>query len=404
MFVIFAKEKITNNNLIIITWTEIFGWGDRMFAFKTCKIINSHIKCNIIIYPKTNNIEQQNDITKLFHCFTNCTVQFKFNDVYILSESYINPLILDVATPDSYNEVLQSLTKNIIKIDEYCGNRSVNMHDDKNWYCAGIGFCNNMKTIGIFLDKSLQINVKSNYTIQNVFFGYISVEGATIDKFNSLKLFINTITQCNKYNSMNIKFIFINKHCIDPLYTLFLLKLKFNKNVENNTFSKIYSNGRCVIINTCETATHAEIAHWMQKSAPEILVTGDQSLTEALSIGNKIIFYQTQPWKTRLIENITNLTHNKPFSNVIYSFFRNIMTESYDTKEQAALIDDPHLLIDFKMLSQFLYAKYDISKQLIGIIKKQLIHPDQINKTRKLVETQIINELPRKIRKLYYGD
>ena len=46
---IYIKENIVGKTVIVIQWTEIFGWGDRMFAYKTCKIINNYINCDIII-------------------------------------------------------------------------------------------------------------------------------------------------------------------------------------------------------------------------------------------------------------------------------------------------------------------------------------------------------------------
>ena len=90
----------------------------------------------------------------------------------------------------------------------------------------------------------------------------------------------------NYYQTINI----ITKDSIEKIDTYIFLKK------ENNTL-----NFRCDIL----PVPNKIMINLMKKSIPDILLTGDQSITDAISCcKKKNIFYQIAPWKTDLAKNL----------------------------------------------------------------------------------------------------
>jgi hypothetical protein len=127
--------------------------------------------------------------------------------------------------------------------------------------------------------------------------------------------FVGMVTQ--KYSSKS--FSIVAPNWIGELdHNLFLKNVRGNyktillhtKNgiaeIENNSGDTLHI--RCDIL----PVANKEMLVLMQHSVDDILLTGDQSITDALSCcSSKNIFYQIAPWKTSLGSNLTKYLPNE---------------------------------------------------------------------------------------------
>ena len=144
------------------------------------------------------------------------------------------------------------------------------------------------------------------------------------------------------------------------------------------SFPFIDESFRVIFINQ---VCHEDFLRLMRLSQPEVLVSGDQSLTEALSMG-KVILYQTQSWKINLVKQLQFITEVLLPNQIINSF----MKQCYHTYNQDPVelftqdkiqrsntishyLHGDTLHKQFKELGEFIRNTFDVKPWIIGKIK-----------------------------------
>jgi len=127
--------------------------------------------------------------------------------------------------------------------------------------------------------------------------------------------FVGMVTE--KYSSKS--FSIVAPNWIGELdHNLFLKNVRGNYKTillyTKNGIAEIENNGGDTLHIRCDIlpVPNAEMLVLMQHSVDDILLTGDQSITDALSCcSSKNIFYQIAPWKTNLGRNLTKYLPNE---------------------------------------------------------------------------------------------
>jgi hypothetical protein len=467
----YQKNAVLNKKTcIIIKWAEIFGSGDKMFVLKTCKIILNHYPdIKIFLYPECSYdgyisiINSFKDIPNCKICLANSWhTSIKYYPQYYAEyykdisrlcnlESTISrfklkdshKIILDVATPNPYFKLLQDYphgTKSYYHIDEYCGHRSYDYYEklewdynkivDSNMLVAGVGYNGYIPAIGIHIDPRLhwKNNIdkdKLYFSLENenlkkrlkknskLFFAYISPEQDQ-NNFTVLYSFIKSIKNLDKCKTNPFHFVVVNKYFDNEYFNNFI-----KKKLKPNSINPIYNLGMIGLhchnsqynfeLTVINRLSNNDMKRMMLLSEPEILVTGDQSLTEALSIGDKIIFYQIQPWKTNFFCGLYSIAlemeKNKLLEGRILTDFLEVQKKfnDYDYCVDFVNLNDNRLHQNFIKFSEFICQHYDFEKYMIGIIKKDILGNTQNGSAEKIknIERRLIRNYETIIKKKY---
>lgn len=105
---------------------------------------------------------------------------------------------------------------------------------------------------------------------------------------------------------------------------------------------------------------HKQYSELFQHALPDVLITGDQSVTDIISCCKKYnIFYQIMPWKTNFAKNLSDLLHNPNLAKV--STACGLEKMSIKTKTDAEMI---YKKGDFRKM-----GKYKLDAVLLSVLE-----------------------------------
>lgn len=146
---------------------------------------------------------------------------------------------------------------------------------------------------------------------------------------------------------------------------------------------------RKVRLRYIEKLSHDDMVTAMSLSKPLIFVSGDQSFAEACSLykikKSKIIFYQMQSWKRRLIDQFCTFSYTvtscealKSFQNLVYNQFRNSQS-TINTEAVKSVLDLLTTKYDeIFQANTLVYEKlnqiFNIEYSLLTIIQHWMLH------------------------------
>jgi hypothetical protein len=352
------SSQVTRPLRFFITWERGQGMGDMLHAIKTSLILKENFSHAVIqILIPANTI-----LPKLFeeHGLQNCI--FTTSNISSLPNIFNeHQYLFEVATPvpDGQRadiEMLKQKFPNIkhIQFDEYNGCRFLdddNISKDVFVFTLGIDSVIKedllMSCVGIHIDTpptpsplmrnriislqklqkpALYSLILGKYTISRfassnkLFFGYFSQD----DTLFYLYRFFFTILHSETKNTNDLTFVIVNgsHFTADFIVECFNLEriklLKTKCLLGSQLFTATCANKEIRLIFTSRLP-HQDVLSLMDTSERPTLVSGDQSLAEAIS-RNKIIFYQKQSWKQSLAEQICVVASNTDY--VASSFFK----------------------------------------------------------------------------------
>jgi len=117
-------------------------------------------------------------------------------------------------------------------------------------------------------------------------------------------------------------------------------------------------------------------------SHPFKLCTGDQSLSDVVSSGDAIVFYQTMQWKTSLTENYSSIAKTalqEQGIDVSQSCAVKFLhcckrASTYDIEQIKQLVTDPQLKIEFNVIHQYIRAHKNLNQTLPTYLNAYVHH------------------------------
>ena len=161
---------------------------------------------------------------------------------------------------------------------------------------------------------------------------------------------------------------------------------------------------------------HSDVITHMKYSQEPILVTGDQSMSEAISLG-KLFFYEMQEWKIELYskfqEYMRFVSHR--FTSLHYFMDKSSRLDTLDNGNLDEVITElvrkteRHKLTDFiRSISKNVRANFDLRVDLIAVVKKMLIDADYDNhhkqEVRNIIDPQDLTSSRPVKRKASYSE
>ena len=129
---------------------------------------------------------------------------------------------------------------------------------------------------------------------------------------------------------------------------------------------------------------------YLRGSNSPVLITGDQSLAEAISYG-KLFFYQTQPWKIDFYNKYREYCRYKLPRNKIYhrflaessalnllEFFRGLIFRG-NIRNIVRLMKKSDLVVVAQKMSNYIKKEQNIEYCIIALIKKMVINDISLN-------------------------
>lgn len=222
--------------------------------------------------------------------------------------------------------------------------------------------------------KNLQLRDLLKDSGSKLYFGYASRGGANIRIQFVEDIFRREIT-----HPSNIDICIIWPYCIsidgfveaiEDLCKVFNLSVEFWRPPSSEdpslSLEKSYMIGpRKVRIFIPESLDHADFQSLLRASDPYTLITGDESLSEALALG-KIILYEVLPHKKRLASNLIQLSQRMGLKKVEQLLTRkDTEISGYKEPLNKEFLDDPDLKKEIRVLVDFLYEERNLAKNLI---------------------------------------
>jgi hypothetical protein len=313
----YHTKSETKKLSILILCNPCHGFGDVIFAIKLFKYLKEWYNCKVKIGTTTPEsfiklgMDKKDIVSFGVKKIKQCR---RFSNV--LPEKPLSKFDLYFVAPlPADNEISQS---DINKLTPYANsgntfffseyNDKLNKKFDFN---TGIGKGRD----GIFLTKI----TKSKFNFKNLGKYALSYLSENIDNADDCFLgFLKLVT--NKYNYKKFSVIapgwvseiddkYFKKY-VSPYYEKIILHTKDEEFVINDGKNVLHI--RCDIF----PVSNSDMLMLMKNSVRDILLTGDQSITDALSCcPSKNIFYQIAPWKKDFAENLAKELPNPYLSN-----------------------------------------------------------------------------------------
>jgi len=385
--------------IINLSWNDDSVSGDAIFAYKTALYIR-HAFPRSQVYILTNPTMKRWLIS---HTEINQigSVTDSLDGIFPWGwNSQRDLVILDVATPsgnhlDIRDRYGRTIVPKYIHIDEYNGWRISHSTGCHAWMAAGVGFDNSGRLCGgihteklpIFHLLDLGARVLLNKLPGRFYIGYNS-KGDTSDLANVyLDNFFQIIVGYEKENTDDYNIVVVERNR-DRWSTrkCFLERNcqtleKWNCHIEVHCGGSIQdsrppkgiltrSTSRRVRVLFLDSLCHSDMLWMMKKSEPLVLVSGDQSLAEAVTYDKIVVSYQRQPWKQDLVDNLVNfVSYHFPGS-----LFETLFQMVFGAKDNSKLGDVIRYLKmkwirrDIPEFNHILRERWNFFRQLKGVI------------------------------------
>jgi len=356
------RQILTQKNYIIIEVDDVIGCGNLLFAIRLKKILERHI-LNSSIALVYDNLETKNKIVSLIGENSNLFQFSKLPDIY--KDRKNNRLYIGCAAFDTKEDLggYEIIIKNddcpVLLIPEYsCGNKNSISSKQLIYAFSGLGnnelgiFVDNLSTnqedvrgINELQDIDLKNKILSNTSPQqyfsntNLYFGYAH-------HLIYQNHFINFVVCLEKPNSKNIDMVLILDK-FDNIDLLFNDTLKQNLLKQNIGLVEIcYEKPLLIFLSEDKTKkklrifprqhlSYKDVQTFLKISQPLVLITGDQSFSDAISF-NKFFIYECYEHKIVFKINFIKIAHSKNLDLVV-----NFLSKTSDS-----IIPSP-VLIDF---------------------------------------------------------
>lgn len=297
------KSKIN----ILLLCNPCNGFGDIVFAMKLMKYITDWYKCNVKIATtdpssfeklgakKSNIIPLMTKKVSQCRRFGGTTpeVQIGIFDLYIVAPL---PSDLSVRQRDISKLIPHATSENTIFFSEYNDNLNKGFH-----FNTGIGG----KRDGIFLTEIPHSkNIYKSLDIYAVAYLAESIKNSHSCFFSFLNM-VSMKYRMKKFTVVAPKWvaqlgITRFRRAIDPYYKTIAIE-QDDKPVQTAIEHPVF-----IIKCNVFPVPNKKMLTLMKYSVEDILLTGDQSITDALSCcPNKNIFYQIAPWKENFAKQLT---------------------------------------------------------------------------------------------------
>lgn len=383
----------------IILYSEIeCGFGDILFLNKIANILHRYIKHNnlnfkIIITFDNKFLQKFKSVASplIRKCYRSLDdVNY---DLFFRGRLTKN-IVIQVATP---NPFIKFPNSQYIYIDEYNGHRSINFQEEFEKsginIVSGIGNNDLKDCSGIIFETfeneypSLIKKYKNKIVdeLDNYFFAYSSSSS-----FSELKYFFETVISHYKKSTFLIvwqlgdrEIIEFFSDIIDNFHNIKIIKVIGNSTQEfiinNCEYCKINDD---IVIYLVNFLHPTQFTYALKKSNDLVMITGDQSLSEAIKF-NKLLIYQCQEWKTRLFEQYLIFVD---FVLGKKSLLFNFIFQQYDKfiTNKLPFIKVPKINIDYLLdnldtlkkeimtVNTLLYKNYNIEHVLLNQINSLL--------------------------------
>jgi len=328
----FMSDKIEKPNNsgsslnILILNTPCFGSGDIVFAIKIANYVREWYGANVTIastqIDKFKALGENKNLISLVNANNNknnpqCR---RFKALKFQSRLEIQDLIFVAPMQSDYDPNMTDIKYIVPYADifnTYFFSEYNHPGNDKNFdFATGLGG----KKYGL-LFTSPNMNISRSNKLKNPYaFVYIAT---TIDKAeNCFMSFVEMVAA--KYNKQHKIFdIVLPPNMLDMFYdneSKIIKKVKrYYKNIvcvtkDNESYVLEGNSGDNFLIFRFDVlpAPNTEFLGLMENSVEDILLTGDQSITDALSCcSSKNIFYQIAPWKQTFGRNLAKYMPNQ---------------------------------------------------------------------------------------------
>ena len=438
-FILYENLPIVlKNAVILIEFCKSSGFGDLLIGYKTTKIITDHFKdAEVYVVSQTPEEVKQyqshylNDVVNIYHV---SQITNKFIKKMKITNPEVKIVILSLALGTSLDsEVIFDNHIPHIYIDEYHGWRANNQLQDVepsnfNIYLIpgfGLNECD-LISCGININKINNSHLSSKDSPYTQYFGYTSTSGDPhADCITYLYSFIMVILLKEyRYTKKKRKPIQIDLVCpkmtLNELFNLVMYgfstkwsggyrhytktneimgyELNFRKETETNL---LIDDRKNLIIKFHQYLPHQEMLNLMEKSKSPLLITGDQSLAEAIS-HEKFFIYQPHEWKAKLIESFLNycdykLNNQNSQNKQIFLKFIRLSTQSLHDVHPHNFSYKAHISTLARYLSSSVIEKqakdifqsikqnFDIKSAIISVIKQCIVNDkiidDSLQKT-----------------------
>lgn len=442
----------TDSYNILIHCNKTYGYGDVSNAYKTKKIISKHFKNVFMSSSKDDKISIEKfignseviydikDFEKTEHVYiVICALQV---DLFVFKD-YIN--LKGIIFVSEYNSSdirisqypIEKSTKRSIRNFSFRGTSTFHYANDGscmelrsdfyNYYfnyfiipsneflalSGGLGLNDyNVPTIGIHIlekdDLTSHLPLKK-YKLK-YYFAYSSPEGN--NNVNMLENFVDLVVSYEKIkNESKHKFVIFvtvghNYLLINNIINKYRIKVvkqyekKFSLINKNVSVSQVFFNNirKNVLFLHIDKIDNHNMLKLMIHSNPMILLTGDQSLAEGISLTKfgrtKMIFYQLHDWKKRLFQEYIYMIglHNSDIAN----YFIKLHSSTYYENDknmflQLVIKNYDKYLVDIFNVHMNIIENYNIKQSLLGAIKYMMMSSDDVN--------NIVNKIYEKINK-----
>lgn len=338
-----AEETFKGLNILILN-TPCNGFGDLIFALKLSKILQHYFSVNVkIATTLADSLIRIGDIDNVYKLATEFSAPEsnkkmsqcrRYTTLKIFDPFTGNPidtsnfdLFFDAPLMADYEPSLSNVKKvvptankfNTFFFSEY--NDNLNKGFDFN---MGIGGKRNGM---LFLPKPIDIVAKDFIkNILNIYTKFCLIYIADIKKWEKCMFsFIGMILEKYRFRKFTIicpKFTIsaINKN-IKKIYPFFsnitVIEKKGGNQIQETQFQDLNKNNKnnkkTLIIRGDILPVHNKVILTLMKySVPDILLTGDQSITDMLMISSrKNIFYQIVDWKRNFAKELAKIMPQK---------------------------------------------------------------------------------------------
>jgi len=396
-------KRQTNKKLVVVLHSNFaYGYGDILYLNKIANILykkkkHNKMNINIIITFDEQYLNKFNSVSsKLIKSLYRPLIDVNLK--LACSSRSAKNVVIQVATPDPS---VQFPNCKYIYLDEYNGHRSIEYDDEFEKkginIVSGIGNNHLKDCSGIIFEtfereyNSLKKKDKNMIVdkLENFFFAYNSGEDT-----DELEYFINIVAHYYGYcANSDLKFLIVWKLDDNKIEKIFLsMKSKIDcgviiKKVNGDETEDIVTmhnpqfyvegNKRIITIYLIDFLHPVQFTQTLKKSNDLVMVTGDQSFSEAIKF-NKLIIYQCQEWKIGLFEQyLIFVRYILGKKSLLYNFILqqynkfiiSSLSDIYDTPK----INITYLLDNMKTLNKeiltinnFLHKNYNIEHVLLS--------------------------------------
>lgn len=158
-----------------------------------------------------------------------------------------------------------------------------------------------------------------------------------------------------------------------------------------------------------------DVLQLMKASGKPVLVSGDHTLAEGISLTDRVLFYEMQHWKQDVPSEMVNLaTHHYGEESKLVQFLGRVCSDATDSEmdwtercgELSPFLSDPEFLSQYEEFMRVLQKEFDINQWLTGKLKRCLIEyysPGIIRGEERVVDALVTGDVEasaRRVRKL----